>query len=200
MGEKNKGIRITLKSGIILIVVMAVIFFMGFFAAVKSSQPVTKITEATLQEQLKSISDLATTEYNYTNMGKFENSHDLNGWSVPLTKKSFILSYDGKITAGIHLEDIEFDVSDEKISVKLPEAVILSHEIDESSIQNFDESNNIFNPIKISDYTTFKLDQMEVMEQKAIDKGLLKNAASEAAAVIYNLLSVANPDHEIEVK
>ena len=62
-----------------------------------------KITKTTIQEQLQKSAELTTTKYFYTKVGKFENSLDLNGWSIPLTKKFFILSFDGEADLGIDL-------------------------------------------------------------------------------------------------
>ena len=61
-------------------------------------------------------------------MGKFEKNADLNGWTIPLTKASFILAYDGKITAGVRLDDVQIDVQDKTITITLPDVIV-----DESS-------------------------------------------------------------------
>ncbi|MFQ9072278.1 MAG: DUF4230 domain-containing protein [Faecalibacillus faecis] len=39
-----------------------------------------------------------------------------------------------------------------ELNITLPAAKILSHEIDEKSIEVYDESSNIFNQISINDY------------------------------------------------
>ena len=158
------------------------------------------ITSDTLFQQLRSVSQLTTVEYHYTNMGKFEKNADLNGWTIPLTKASFILAYDGKITAGVRLDDVKIDVAQTTITITLPAAEILSHEVDESSIEVYDESNNIFNPISISDYAAFSKQQKEVMENKVIEGGLLLQARQKAGEVISQLLTTANPEYTIVVQ
>ena len=62
-----------------------------------SGEEPTAITSDLLSQQIQGISELASVEYNYTNMGKYENQVTFYGWKVPSTTKSFILSYDGKI-------------------------------------------------------------------------------------------------------
>ena len=162
-------------------------FFIGARWSRRESTPV--ITSDLLSQQLADIEELATVEYCYTNMGRFENKLDFYGWKVPFTTKRFIVSYDGVIKAGIDLSDVKIDVSGDAVTVTLPQAEILSHEIPEDSIQVFDETRNIFNPISISDYTGFTADQRDEMETRAIEGGLLDRASSRAAETVERLLS-----------
>ncbi len=64
----------------------------------------------------------------------------------------------------------------------------------------YDESNNIFNPISISDYAAFSKQQKEVMENKVIEGGLLLQARQKAGEVISQLLTTANPEYTIVVQ
>ena len=114
---------------------------------------------------------------------------DFYGWKVPFTTKSFIVAYDGLIKAGVDLSDVEIQVQGEKISISLPAPAILSHEIDEESIEVFDQTHNIFNPIEITDYTGFTADQKSALENKAIENGLLTAAAQRAEEAVEGLLS-----------
>lgn len=93
---KDKKIHInqTFKNIIIIIVIAVVFFFVG--KVWPSGEDPTVMTSDLLSQQIQSISELATVEYNYTNMGKFENQATFYGWKVPFTTKSFIISYDGK--------------------------------------------------------------------------------------------------------
>ena len=64
-------------------------------------------------------------------------------------------------------------ITDQKVTIALPAPQILSHEVDPNSLEVFDETTSIFNPITIEDYTGFQADQQGVMEDKAIQGGLL---------------------------
>lgn len=199
--KQNRSIiRKMVMITVIALILGASCFFGGVLLAKRQSSPKTVITSDTLFQQLQSISSLATLEYHYTNMGKFEKNADLNGWTIPLTKASFILAYDGKITAGISLEDLKIEVEDKKIIITLPEASVLSHEVDEESIEIYDESNNLFNPISISDYAAFSKQQKKIMETKAIEGGLLEQAQKKAGDVMKQLLNTANPGYELVIK
>ena len=170
-----------------LLAALAASFVLGAVLTHRDSTPV--ITSELLGQQLSSIRELSTVEYHYTNMGKFENQVDFYGWKVPFTTKSFIVAYDGLIKAGVDLSGVEVQVQGEKIAVSLPAPVILSHEIDEKSIEVFDQTHNIFNPIEISDYTGFTADQKSAIEDKAVENGLLTAAAQRAEEAVKGLLS-----------
>ena len=159
----------------------------------RNSQP--QITSSLLGQRLSAIQELATQEYHYTNMGRFQNQLDFYGWKVPFTTKSFIVAYDGVIKAGVDLSELQVEVSGKTISVTLPEGKILSHDIDEESIEVFDETKNIFNPIQIEDYTGFTADQKASMEERAISEGLL-TAASERARTVVEEFITALPGAE----
>ena len=172
---------------LLLIAVVAGAFFLGGVMAGRDSQP--QITSALLGQRLNAIQELATQEYHYTNMGRFQNQLDFYGWKVPFTTKSFIVAYDGVIKAGVDLSELQVEVSGKTISVTLPEGKILSHDIDEESLEVFDETKNIFNPIQIEDYTGFTADQKASMEERAIDEGLLTAATERARTVVEEFLS-----------
>lgn len=163
-----------------------------------SAQPT--ITSDLLSQQLGAISELATVEYRYTNMGKFENQVDFYGWKVPLTRKSFIVSYDGMIKAGIDAKEIAVTVRGNHITLKLPEPVILSHEIEEDSLEILDETSFIFNPLQISDYTGFSVDQKVKLEARAVENGLLAEAGEKARAAVAELLALAPGMEQYELE
>lgn len=182
----------TIKNIIVIAIVAVVFFLVGVFWPSRDDNQ--KITNDLLSQQIQSISELATVEYSYTNMGKFENQATFYGWKVPFTTKSFIVSYDGKIKAGIDMTQVDVQVKDNRISIQLPKSQILSHEIDEKSIEVFDETKNIFNQISISDYNQFAIDQKEKMEESVKEKGLLEEAETKAKSTIKTFITTTYKD------
>lgn len=69
--EKKIYLNQTVKN-IIIIVIIAVVFFLVGKLWPSGEEP-TQMTSDLLSQQIQDISELATVEYNYTNMGKFEN-------------------------------------------------------------------------------------------------------------------------------
>ena len=197
MTETESGRRrMRLRTRLLLVLAAVVLvcgamlaaFLLGLRQGGQEETPV--ITSDLLGERLRSAQELVTVAYYYTNMGRFENHVDFYGWKVPFTTKSFIVSYDGVIKAGVDLSGVEVEVDEagKSVTVTLPDSGILSHEIPEDSIEVFDESDNIFNPITIEDYTGFTRDEKAAMEQRAIDNGLLTSADEQARNAVDSLL------------
>lgn len=183
---------------IIIIVVIAVIFFLAGKMWPSGEEP-TQISSDLLSQQIQSISELATVEYNYTNMGKFENQATFYGWKVPFTTKSFIISYDGKIKVGIDMSLVDVKINKKKIDISVPKAKILSHEIDEKSIEVFDETKNIFNQISITDYNQFAIDQKDKMESSVKEKGLIEEAQEKAETTIQTFIKSLDLKENYEI-
>lgn len=193
------GKKFTLIKIIILIVLAVVIFVAGMMQMKKNMTP--SITSELINNRLEDAKELTTMKYHYTNMGQFQNQSDFYGWKVPFTTKSFIVSYDGVINAGVDLKDARINVTGKRIQITLPRSKILSHEIYEDSLQVFLEKDSIFNPIKISDYNDFSMDQKKVVEEKAIEKGLLAEADKRSQEAIKDILGLDQnlKDYEIAI-
>lgn len=125
-------------------------------------------------------------------MVTYSNVKTFYGWEVPFTEKKFIITYNGSIKSGIDLNDVTVAVYNNKkeIKVNLPEAKILSHEIDEESIKIFDEKNSIFNPLKVEDFKSFATDQKDSVEKEAIKKSLLTEAEKHSKDAILETFSI----------
>lgn len=125
-------------------------------------------------------------------MVTYSNVKTFYGWEVPFTEKKFIITYNGSIKSGIDLNYVTVAVLNDKkqIKVNLPEAKILSHEIDEDSIKIFDEKNSIFNPLKVEDFKSFATDQKDNVEKEAIKKGLLTEAETHSKDAILETFSI----------
>ena len=186
--------------GILLCALVGGACFLGGRWSAGRSENV-QIDAVVLQNQLTEIRELATVTYAYTNMAQFESSNDFYGMKVPFTTKSFILTYDGTIKAGVDLDGAEVDVSGTAVTITLPEARILSHEIDEDSVEVFDEKTSIFNPFTVEDFTSFQADQKAAIEERALSRGLLEEARRKAVSSVEQLLSAALPDpYTVEIQ
>lgn len=81
-----------------------------------------KITSTTIKNQLTEINELALYSYDYSKVGKFSNKLSFNGWKIPLTQKTFIITYDGSIKAGIDLKQAKISIDSEQLNITLPVA------------------------------------------------------------------------------
>lgn len=207
-----------IKWGIIAVLLLAVIlvvFFKGRSSATEKykayiaelgavvdrlSDPVAVYDEASkevtlslIESEIKDIGELATIEYLYTDAGKFEDPKKLFGTNIniPFTTKSFIAKWDGIIKAGVQIDQIIVEINDanKEIIIHMPNAEILSHEIDNNSIETLDEKDGLFNPVKVEDVREFDAVSKDAMEQQAIENGILDKAFENAKEIIEKLVN-----------
>ena len=182
LGKSKKAI-----GGVIAIIVLVIaIFFAGVHYASGSNND--KITSTTIKNQLTEINELALYSYDYSKVGKFSNKLSFNGWKIPLTQKTFIITYDGSIKAGIDLKQAKISIDNEQLNITLPATKILSHEIDENSIEVYDESSNIFNQISINDYKSFATKEKKKNEKDAISNGILTKSKEKVVQTLTTYL------------
>lgn len=150
------------------------------------------ITLEEVESRINDIGELSTVEYLYSDAGKFTDAHQIKDFNIPLTTKSFIVKWDGSIKAGIDLAKLKVNINEDSktIVMHLPKAEILSHEIDENSLQTLDETKNIFNPISVDDVATFIGESKDYMEEKAVKNGLLDKAIDNVQTVIKEQLNL----------
>ena len=187
------------KKILFILIFILIAFISGIFFANKQTEP--EITSTLIQNRIEQASDLVTTKYHYTKVGKFENSLNLNGWSIPLTNKYFILTFEGEIQLGTDLSKANIEISDSTIHVTVDKPTVISNSIDESSIEVYDETKYIFNPISVSDYKAFAVEQKEKALSEAKKKGLMKTAQKNTEKSIKQIISIIpdTDDYNIEV-
>ena len=139
---------------------------------------------ATIGGQFNDIAELATEEYVYSSVGKFDDEGlRLLGVRVPFTGKNFLVSYEGKVTAGIKDASqitVDVDDADKTVTVRLPRAEVLDSTWTQGSSEVWDQTLNPINQITVEDVTEFVDSRRELEKQKAIDGGLLDRAQARA--------------------
>lgn len=150
---------------------------------------------------LKDIGELATQSGYFTVVNVIDDNVELWGWDVPLTKSKYIFSYDGTIKAGFDFSQLEYQVDEPKkeIVVVLPEVKILSVEIQEDSLEIYDESHNIFTPLGLNDIQEARLTMVEEIQNRALENGLLEQATTNAQKLISGFLSGAYDLNEYHI-
>lgn len=192
------------KLGLILFIVAAFLLFAGglrlgkILYGASITKEKTQVTDKLLYQQLQQENELSTVKYFYTAMGKYENSIQMGNTNIPFTKKSFIIAYDGVIKAGIDMDKVQIHVDGKKIMIDVPAAEILSHEVDENSVQVYDEKNSIFNGLSTEDVINFQKEQKEEMEQRAVNSGILEEAEENAKKSLQSLYNVFLESDEYE--
>ncbi len=158
---------------------------------IQDAEPV--ITSTQLQEQLESVRELVTQKYLYTDADRGEYHKTwLFDWDMPFSDKSFLIRYDGIIKAGIDLNEVKIDVSEDTrtITVTLPPSRITDNNVPQETIETIDIKDGLFNKVTIDDSNALIAERKQIMEQKAIERGLLTDADAEAKAVIRAFFSL----------
>lgn len=208
----KKKIKIVLMVAVIIVIALVLIItFSGYKKAQEKvkeleeeverlSDPLAIYEEASrevdirlINAEIQDIGELATIEYLYTDAGKFEDPAEIFGKDIPFsfTTKSFIAKWDGVIKAGVDISKVTAEVNqfNKEIVVHIPTAEILSHDIDDESIETLDEKNGLFNRLKVDDIRKFDGISKDAMEQRAIENGILDKAMENAEKLIYNLVN-----------
>jgi hypothetical protein len=185
-----------LLPAVLIVIIAGLLLFTGYLLAGKrlglNPPEVTAHSEVSVHTVLKEalpIGEYASMAYYYTSVVKDINSKDINGWSIPFTTRKYIFTFDGVMKLGIDGRKIRIEEpppppADETeargetpvIRVILPPIQILSHEIIDGSIEIFEQSQTIFNEIKIEDAFKVTADRKREMEEKLFSGG----AAGEA--------------------
>ena len=160
-----------------------------------------------VMEEIRNISELATVEYRYTNVGTLDSSKTFSfiDWKVPFSDKVAIVTMDGVIKAGTDLSQAKVTCNEKKkvITVTLPEAKILSNELFEQSFKVYEEKDSVWNPITLDESNELRVQIKEKAKQNAIDNKVLDEAGSRAQQLIQKLIE-ALPDvkgrYKIEFK
>lgn len=143
---------------------------------------------STVLSKIVHIQELATIKYNYAGVIGYKDVMKILNINVPLTEKYFLLKYNGYLKAGVDFSRIVVDINGETVHVSMPRAQVFDMVIDENSVKVYDESDNAFNPIKISDYNNALAKEKETMRRDAVRQGVLKDAEGQAELAVKSLL------------
>lgn len=143
---------------------------------------------STVFSKISHIQELSTVKYNYTGVIGYKDAMKIFNMNIPLTEKFFLVKYNGYLKAGVDFDRIVVDVVEDRVHVSVPRARIFDIVIDENSITVYNESDNAFNPIKISDYNQALAKEKDTMRKDAIKQGILRDANQHAELAIKSLL------------
>ncbi len=199
MGEsKEKNSKLEKKSNnkinkfLVLFVILALggaFIIGGILENIRSGPDVVSIMD--IEGKINDIGELATAEYIYTISSVTEKPNkELVGLKIPFTSSQIVYSYEGIIKAGIDFVKIEIDVNEnnKKIFINLPDAQILSSEVDNESLIIYDERNNPLNNFSFSDLNLAIVDIKEKAEEIAVVKGLLIRSQENAESIIRSTI------------
>lgn len=170
---------------------VVVLLCVALFAVAVWSTGVLRTKSRMTSFGLKDVGELATQSGYFTVVNVIDDSVELWGWTLPFTKSKYIFSYDGTVKAGLDFSQLEYKVNEltKEIEVVLPEVKILSVELQEDSLEIYDESRNVFTPLGLSDIQEARLTMVDEIQNRALENGLLEQATINAEKLISGFLS-----------
>ena len=161
----------------------------------KVTNPVVNVDAEQVEAEIHQISELATIEYKYTNVGVFSGEIDfdfdwLSGKKIPFTGKEAVISMDGTIKAGIDCTkaQVACDDNGKTVTVRLPAAQYLSNELDEESLKTIIDEQSIFNQLKQEDHNHLRKQIKETAVEYADKNRILEQAEDRAKQLITEIL------------
>lgn len=192
----------------VLVIVLVAFAALGIYSFCSGSSPIHlpkkhDVTMVQLKKIIEPASDLIVTRYKYRDLGKYETYKDLWGSKVPFTTDKELFSYEGQISVGFDVNDIDIkdiDSENKKITIALPEIKVIANELDTGSFKIVDSSDSIFTSNNIDDYAAL-FDKLKKKQAKAAmsDKSFLKEAEKNAITLIKSLFAQndATKDYKI---
>lgn len=158
----------------------------------------TDIDLTVLEESMEENNELSTASYLYTSSVSVTDQNTLAALGLddvvlPWTDATYILEFDGEIKAGYDLRDVvPYREGDDTVVIELPEPEVLSHETGDVSVVY--EQQNIANPLRAGEESSWIEGQKEEMEERAISLGLYEEAERNARVTFESLFSETIPE------
>lgn len=193
MSKERRG-----PGGTWLLVLLALLLGMGIgvFGYIRCSMPKEpELTSAFVSGKLEAVSELTAARLTYTGLIKYSEGR------IPfLTQNSFSMIYTANVRAGIDLQKAEVEVREDAVVITLPECEVQSIEIDESSIEFYDERWALFNRTEKEDILDMVSAAKEDVSGKADIESLLDQARLQTEHIIRGLLEDAVGERELVIQ
>lgn len=165
--------------------ILKLALLIAIVAAIGVGVRVINVSESkTTKIGFEDIGEMATQSAYCTEVNVTEDAKELYGMQIPFTQSKYIYSYDIVIKAGYDFNEIEWKEKNKTIEVKLPEAKVLSNELDMDSFKVYHEEESIFSKITLEE-NNHAVKKMKLNAQEnAIANGLLENARSNAETML----------------
>lgn len=155
------------------------------------------VTNEFVEEKLTNIGELSTLDVQYMGIIRVE---DHEGVSY-INKVGYSMLYTVDARIGIQFDDIQVSVSDDAVTVTIPDAEVLSRHVDGTTLQFFDEKWALFKSNELNDVTAaITLAEENFDEQSEQIESYLKTAKSRAELSVRSLLEGAIGEKELIIK
>ena len=182
-GLFSSMLKLKILSGVLFIALIAV--------TVLGIRTYFQADSKTIRWGFENIGELATQSAYCTVVGDNQKNIAVWGLDIPFTDSIQIYSYDVIIKAGFDFAQIDWDVKESKgvIEVTLPEAKVLSTEIQLDSFNLYYEDESVFSHFTLEENNEGLKKLEQEAEQQAVDGGLLENARENGEVLVRNFFA-----------
>ena len=142
-----------------------------------------ELTSSFINGRLEAVSELTTAKLTYTGLIKYSEG------KIPfLTQNSFSMIYTASVRAGMDLSKASVEITEEEVAITLPVCEVQSVEVDERSIEFYDEHWALFNRSTKEEVIDMVSAAKEDVLAKADLENLLDSAKRQTEILIHSLL------------
>lgn len=179
-----------------VIVALLIGIGMGVYGDIRYRAPKElELTSAFVSGKLEAVSELTTARLTYTGLIKYSEG------KIPfLTQNSFSMIYTAKVRAGVDLAQAGIEIGEAQVVITLPECEVQSIDIDEQSIEFYDEHWALFNRTEKEDVIDTISAAKEDVRQNADLESLLESAGQQTRQLIKGLLEDEIGERELVIQ
>ena len=156
----------------------------------KLVEVVKEITVEEMNSGLNAMGFLETQEFFFRDVIHYSSMKTLFNWDIPFTETSYMVAYDGSVTAGIDFSRIkvERDEGRKIIWVTIPPAEVNHVIIDPNSFELISEKSGLGNPLSVQDVNTGLVELETKARARALEMDLLGKAETNAKLMISSFI------------
>lgn len=177
-------------------IVIAGLFAAGYFLNAWDNKKEGEVTPHLIGQYVQKSKELVSMKWHYRNAAEYKGK---DGWIR--NGKKIIVVYEGKILIGVDLGEAQINVDNnaKSITLILPKAQVLAHEIYESKSKFYDIDQGSFLPERGFDYSTF-FKEFGTKNKRQIEREVARNEIMQEAekSAAETLVSILTMNDQIE--
>ena len=158
----------------------------------KKDKPEKEAVRSTILEGIRSVSELATVRQNFQSIVTFESSKKIPGlsWTIPGTKRKFMLKYNGTIVCGCDLTKVKLTEGyGDRMRIILPRSQVLDVYADMQSLEVYDQSAGIFTSVKLEDQNREISADLEKVKTHELQNGILELSDQNVKKILASVVA-----------
>lgn len=198
--KKNSLLKKCFKTKTTTIITISLIAILAICVVGIGLKKIALSDSKTTKIGFEDIGQLATQSAYCTEINVTDASVKLFGHKMPFTQSKYIYSYDVEIKAGYNFSDIKWKESRHIITVKLPEATVLSCDVKWDTFKVYHEKESIFRNISLEENNQAIENLTQTATDDAIANGLLDNARTNAETILTGFFAQSYNLKDYEIR